>query len=173
MRPARLAAVNDSTFAATLSFFVFPVVVPALRERVEDVPLLAGHFARLVADQNGWKPRGFTPEALEQLTRYAWPGNVRELRNVVERLLLLSDSVVDVQTVREVLTARPATGASSAGGTLADRVDAFEREVVLAELKSHGYRIAETARALGLERSHLYKKCQQLGIDIKEERAQA
>jgi DNA-binding NtrC family response regulator len=153
--------------------FVFPVVVPALRERVEDVPLLAGHFAGLVAEQNGWKPRGFTPEALDQLTRYTWPGNVRELRNVVERLLLLSDSVVDVQTVREVLTARPAAGASSAAGTLADRVDAFEREVVLAELKLHGYRIAETARALGLERSHLYKKCQQLGIDIKEERAQA
>jgi two-component system, NtrC family, nitrogen regulation response regulator NtrX len=153
--------------------FVFPVVVPALRERVEDVPLLAEHFARLVAEQNGWKPRGFTPEALDQLARYAWPGNVRELRNVVERLLLLSDSVVDAPTVREVLTARPAAGASPAAGTLADRVDAFEREVVLAELKSHGYRIAETARALGLERSHLYKKCQQLGIDIKEERAQA
>ena len=63
-----------------------------------------------------------------------------------------------------------AGGVSPASGTLADRVDAFEREVVLAELKSHGYRIAETARALGLERSHLYKKCQQLGIDLKEQR---
>jgi two-component system, NtrC family, nitrogen regulation response regulator NtrX len=150
--------------------FVFPVVVPALRERVEDIPLLAEHFARMVAEQNGWKPRGFTPEALDQLTRYAWPGNVRELRNVVERLLLLADSVVDVSTARQVLTGRSATGVSASSGTLADRVDAFEREVVLGELKSHGYRIAETARALGLERSHLYKKCQQLGIDLKEER---
>ena len=55
-------------------------------------------------------------------------------------------------------------------GTLADRVAAFEREVVLAELNAHGHRVAETARALGLERSHLYKKCQQLGIDMKAER---
>src|SRR5206468_12254897 len=150
--------------------FVFPVIVPPLRERTDDIPLLADHFAGLVAEQNGWKPRGFTPEALDQLTRYAWPGNVRELRNVIERLLLLADSVVDVSTVRQVLTGRVATGVSPASGTLADRVDAFEREVVLAELKSHGYRIAETARALGLERSHLYKKCQQLGIDLKGQR---
>jgi len=150
--------------------FVFPVVVPPLRERVDDIPLLAEHFARLVAEQNGWKPRGFTADGIDQLTRYAWPGNVRELRNVVERLLLLSDAAVDAATVRQVLTGRSVAGASSAGGTLADRVDAFEREVVMSELNSHGYRIAETARALGLERSHLYKKCQQLGIDIKEER---
>ena len=154
--------------------FVFPVVVPPLRERIDDIPLLAEHFAGIVSGQNGWKPRGLTPEALDQLTRYSWPGNVRELRNVVERLLLLADSVVDEATVRQVLTSRPVAGASSpASGTLADRVEAFEREVVLGELKAHGYRIAETARALGLERSHLYKKCQQLGIDIKEERAQA
>src|SRR5207245_9621957 len=90
------------------------------------------------------------------------------------RLLLLADSVVDEATVRQVLTSRPVAGASSpASGTLADRVMAFERETVLSELKAHGYRIADTARALGLERSHLYKKCQQLGIDVKEERAQA
>jgi len=150
--------------------FVFPVVVPPLRERLDDIPLLAEHFARLVAEQNGWKPRGFTADGIDQLTRYAWPGNVRELRNVVERLLLLSDAAVDAATVRQVLTGRSVAGASSVGGTLADRVDAFEREVVMSELKSHGYRIAETARALGLERSHLYKKCQQLRIDIKEER---
>jgi two-component system, NtrC family, nitrogen regulation response regulator NtrX len=150
--------------------FVFPVIVPPLRERVQDIPLLAEHFAKLVADQNGWKPRGFTPDAVDQLTRYAWPGNVRELRNVVERLLLLSDSAVDATTVRQVLTGRSVAAASAAGGPLADRVEAFERDVVLGELKSHGYRIAETARALGLERSHLYKKCQQLGIDLKEER---
>jgi len=153
--------------------FVFPIVVPPLRERVEDVPLLAEHFAGLVAEQNGWKPRGFAPGAIDQLSRYAWPGNVRELRNVVERLLLLTDGTVDAATVHEVLDGRASQATSPTGGTLADRVTAFEREVVLSELKAHGYRIAEAARALGLERSHLYKKCQQLGIDIKEERAQA
>jgi len=154
--------------------FVFPVQLPALRERTGDVPLLAEHFALLVADQNGWKPRGFTPEALEQLARYAWPGNVRELRNIVERLLLLTDEAIDAATVRQVLSGRQLTGgAATGGGPLADRVAGFEREAVLSELKAHNYRITETARALGLERSHLYKKCQQLGIDLKEHRATA
>ncbi len=153
--------------------FVFPVVMPALRERVEDIPLLTDHFARLVAEQNNWKPRGFAPDAVEQLVRYGWPGNVRELRNVVERLLLLTDDVVDAATVRQVLAGRRSVrAAESDTGALADRVAAFEREVVLEELNAHGHRVAETARALGLERSHLYKKCQQLGIDLKAERAQ-
>jgi DNA-binding NtrC family response regulator len=155
--------------------YVFPIVVPPLRERGEDIPLLAGHFAGLVAEQNGWKPRGFTPEALDELARYAWPGNVRELRNVVERLLLLTDDAVEAETVREVVANRRSREAAGGpgGGPLADRVAAFERETVLAELTAHGYRVAETARALGLERSHLYKKCQQLGIDLKAERSQA
>ena len=153
---------------------MFPITLPPLRERVDDIPLLAEHFTAIVAEQNGWKPRAFSPEALAQLQRYAWPGNVRELRNVVERLLLLTDDVVDGATVRPLLAGRHgSSGAGTDGGALADRVAAFEREVVLAELQAHGYRVAETARSLGLERSHFYKKCQQLGIDVKAERSQA
>jgi two-component system, NtrC family, nitrogen regulation response regulator NtrX len=151
--------------------FVFPIVMPALRERKEDIPILAAHFASMVAEQNGWKPRAFAPGALEELSRYGWPGNVRELRNVVERLLLLTEDDVDAATVHQVLAGRGGTAAPDTGsGTLADRVAAFEREVVLSQLAAHGHRVAETARALGLERSHLYKKCQQLGIDLKAER---
>ena len=170
------ALVRKGTFREDLyhRIFVFPITLPPLRERVDDIPPLAAHFAAIVADQNGWKPRAFSPEAIEQLTRYAWPGNVRELRNVVERLLLLTDDVVDGATVRQILAGRHAGGAAATdGGALADRVTAFERDVVLAELQAHGYRVAETARALGLERSHFYKKCQQLGIDVKAERSQA
>ncbi|HXD15681.1 MAG TPA: sigma-54 dependent transcriptional regulator [Vicinamibacterales bacterium] len=170
------ALVRKGTFREDLyhRIFVFPITLPPLRERVDDIPLLAGHFAAIVADQNGWKPRAFSAEAIEQLTRYSWPGNVRELRNVVERLLLLTDDIVDGATVRQVLAGRHAGGAAGTdGGALADRVAAFEREVVLAELQAHGYRVAETARVLGLERSHFYKKCQQLGIDVKAERSQA
>ena len=148
--------------------FVFPIVMPPLRERPGDVPALAAHFAALVADQNGWKLRGFEAAALQELARYAWPGNVRELRNVVERLLLLTDDAVDADSVRQVLSSKHTKGPAHTGsGTLASRVEAFEREAVLSELAAHGHRVAETARALGLERSHLYKKCQQLGIDIK------
>ena len=167
------ALVRKGTFREDLyhRVFVFPIQMPALRERTQDIPLLAQHFAGLVAEQNGWKPRGFTPEALEELQRYAWPGNVRELRNVVERLLLLTEDDVDAATVHGVLAGRASTGGSSAdAGTLADRVTAFERDVVLTQLAAHGWRPADTARALGLERSHLYKKCQQLGIDLKAER---
>jgi len=170
------ALVRKGTFREDLyhRIFVFPITLPPLRERVDDIPPLAAHFAAIVADQNGWKPRAFSPEAIDQLTRYAWPGNVRELRNVVERLLLLTDDVVDGATVRQILAGRHASGAATTdGGALADRVTAFERDVVLAELQAHGYRVAETARALGLERSHFYKKCQQLGIDVKAERSQA
>jgi two-component system nitrogen regulation response regulator NtrX len=151
--------------------FVFPIVMPPLRERPEDIRVLAEHFSRLVADQNGWRPRGFAPEAIDELVRYAWPGNVRELRNIVERLLLLTDEAVDAATVRQVLSGRHAKPAAQGGsGPLADRVLAFEREVVLNELSAHGHRATDTARALGLERSHLYKKCQQLGIDLKAEK---
>ncbi len=154
--------------------FVFPLAVPSLRERIDDVPVLAEHFARVVAEQNSWRVRGFAPDAIGELVRYGWPGNVRELRNVVERLLLLTDAEVDAQTVRQVLSGRGGAGTGPIGGsgTLAQRVEAYEREVVLAVLAEHGHRVAESARALGLERSHLYKKCQQLGIDIKAERGQ-
>jgi len=165
--------VRKSSFREDLyhRVFVFPILMPPLRERLDDVPLLADHFAALVADQNGWKPRGFTPAAVEQLLAYSWPGNVRELRNIVERVLLLTDGAVDGATVRQVLSGRQlASGPAAGSGPLADRVAAFEREVVLAKLNAHGHRVAETARALGIERSHLYKKCQQLAIDMKAER---
>jgi DNA-binding NtrC family response regulator len=169
------ALVRKNVFREDLyhRIFVFPITIPPLRDRIDDVPLLAEHFAALVAEQNGWKHRSFPPEALDQLAHYPWPGNVRELRNVVERLLLLTDDAVDAATVRQVLAGRlSGGGAAVSSGSLGDRVTAFEREGVLAELGAHNHRVAETARALGLERSHLYKKCQQLGIDLKAERGQ-
>ncbi|PYQ83243.1 MAG: hypothetical protein DMG02_07935 [Acidobacteria bacterium] len=112
-------------------------------------------------------------QLLQELARYTWPGNVRELRNIVERLLLLTGDAIDAATVRQVLPGRrPSTSGEAGSGTLANRVATFERDVVLQELAAHGHRVTETARALGLERSHLYKKCQQLGIDLKTERTQ-
>ena len=144
--------------------YVFPIVLPPLRERVEDIDLLTDYFARSVAQQNDWKPLPITDDAYTQLRRYNWPGNVRELRNVVERLLLLADGKVDSATVRVALPSDAIPSTASGSGTLAERVDAYEREVILSELNRHEGRMSDTARALGLERSHLYKKCQQLGI---------
>jgi len=145
--------------------FVFPIKLPPLRDRSDDIPLLVDYFARAVAEQNDWKTREITADAYAELQRYAWPGNVRELRNVVERLLLLADERVDLGTVRQALPMVEQATVSS--GNLSERMDAHEREVILAELKKHGYKMTDTARALGLERSHLYKKCQQLGIENK------
>ena len=155
--------------------FVFPVHLPPLRQRKEDIPALVQHFAAQLAEQNGWKPVEITSEALQHLSEYSWPGNVRELRNALERVLLFAnDGKVDLNTVRMALPGTAATPGSAveiANGPLADRVARYERDVVLSELKRHNYHITNTARALGLERSHLYKKCQQLGIDLNTERA--
>jgi two-component system, NtrC family, nitrogen regulation response regulator NtrX len=146
--------------------FVFPIVLPPLRERREDIPLLVDFFAGAVAEQNDWKPREITEDAYAELERYSWPGNVRELRNVVERLLLLADDRVDAATARLALPMDSQPQQHPAGaGTLSERMDAHERDEILAELKKHNFKMTDTARALGLERSHLYKKCQQLGIE--------
>ncbi|MGA7796223.1 MAG: sigma-54 dependent transcriptional regulator [Candidatus Acidiferrales bacterium] len=167
--------VRQGSFRADLyhRIYVFPIALPPLRERAEEIPALAEYFAVQVALQNGWRPKHFSPESIEILQRYAWPGNVRELRNVVERVLLLSGG--ETITAEEVNLALPAArngeAASAAGsGPLAQRLESFEREVLLAELRRHHHHMTNTARALGLERSHLYKKCQQLGIDIQSER---
>jgi two-component system nitrogen regulation response regulator NtrX len=154
--------------------YVFPLALPPLRERPEDFPELVAHFARQVAVQNGWKEKVFAEDAIAELRKYAWPGNVRELRNVVERLVLLaSGETINAADVRLVLPSSdsvrggPASSASGSSGTLAERTEAFEREVMLAEIRRHNFHMTNVARALGLERSHLYKKCQQLGIDLQ------
>ncbi len=150
--------------------FVFPLTLPPLRERTEDIPLLTDYFASTISRQNDWKPQVISAGAYAELRRYAWPGNIRELRNVVERLLLLADGEVDVATVRSALGSEFSSGAplsSIPGARLFEQVESFEREVILAELRRHDSRMTDTAKALGLERSHLYKKCQHLGIDHK------
>jgi DNA-binding NtrC family response regulator len=152
--------------------YVFPLTLPPLRERSEDFADLAAHFARQVAAQNGWKEKIFALDAIVALRKYGWPGNVRELRNIVERLILLSaDETIAAADVSLILpTSDSASSGSAAGtatGTLAERTEAFEREVMLAEIRGHNFHMTNVARALGLERSHLYKKCQQLGIDLQ------
>jgi len=152
--------------------YVFPLLLPPLRERDGEIPALVAHFAAQVCEINGWKPKVFLPEAIQELQRYSWPGNVRELRNVVERLLLLADGAIDAALVRIALPSGESDVAAPAAehvhaGTLAERTDAFEREQILGELKRNNQRMTDTAKALGLERSHLYKKCQALGIDLR------
>ena len=155
--------------------YVFPLILPPLRERAEDFAELVAHFARQVALQNNWKEKVFAGEAIAALQHYPWPGNVRELRNVVERLVLLVEG--ETVSAEDVQLALPASQSSAHGnsnsslaaatGTLAARTESFEKEVLLAEIRRHNFHMTNVARALGLERSHLYKKCQQLGIDLQ------
>jgi len=168
------ARVREEKFRQDLfhRIYVFPLVLPPLRERREDIPALVAHFAAQVSAQNGWKAVPFSPEALAALQSHAWPGNVRELRNMVERLMLLAtDDQVDLATVQMALPksggASVAGSSSFSSGPLAGRVDAFEREVILAELKRSNSNVSLAAKSLGLERSHLYKKAEQLGIDLR------
>jgi DNA-binding NtrC family response regulator len=169
--------VKKNEFRADLfhRVFVFPLTLPPLRERKEDFPALVVHFACQVAKQNGWKEKIFSDDAIAELRRYSWPGNVRELRNIVERIVLLStEAAVTDDDVRQALPTGElsigggsTTGATTGQGTLEHRTEAFEREVLLSELRRHIFHMTNVARALGLERSHLYKKCQQLGIDLR------
>jgi two-component system nitrogen regulation response regulator NtrX len=167
------ARVRENKFRQDLfhRIYVFPLVLPPLRDRREDIPALVSHFAAQVSAQNGWKPVPFTAEAMAALQSHQWPGNVRELRNMVERLLLFAtDGQVDLATVESAL---PPIGGDrvansfSSSGTLADRVDGFEREVIMAELKRNHSNVSMAAKSLGLERSHFYKKAEQLGIDLR------
>jgi two-component system, NtrC family, nitrogen regulation response regulator NtrX len=165
--------VREGTFRQDLfhRIYVFPLVLPPLRERREDIPALLEFFAAQVSAQNGWKPTRFSADAMQALQSYGWPGNVRELRNMVERLMLLADGLIDLETVAMALPkAGRNTGAGSSmpsAGSLAERVDMFEREVILAELKRNHSNVSMAAKSLGLERSHLYKKAEQLGIDLR------
>jgi two-component system, NtrC family, nitrogen regulation response regulator NtrX len=170
--------VRQGTFREDLyhRIFVFPITLPPLRERREDIKVLAEHFVRQLDERNSWKPKRFSPAAIEELEKYPWPGNVRELRNVVERVLLMAPGeMVEPETVARALPQALTTtvahdgalSAAAATGPLATRVEVFERETLLAVLKQHHNHMTNTAKALGLERSHLYKKCQQLGIDLR------
>jgi DNA-binding NtrC family response regulator len=152
--------------------YVFPLALPPLRERRGDIPLLVAHFAKLIGAQNNWKSISFSPEAIQALSAHSWPGNIRELRNVVERLMLLATTgEVTADTVRSALpSAGNAPVTDIRAGPLADRVQSFERETILAELRRHNYHITNVAKALGLERSHFYKKAGQLGIDVQKHR---
>ncbi|HVN41988.1 MAG TPA: sigma-54 dependent transcriptional regulator [Steroidobacteraceae bacterium] len=146
---------------------VVPIPVPPLRERREDIPELAAAFLAEACDRNGRRGMRLDREAMAALQAHDWPGNVRELRNLVERIAILCDGPeISADDVAAVLPAarRPRQDRYADGTPLKDLIDAAERDIVLAALERHHDNMAETARALGLERSHLYKKLRALGI---------
>ena len=151
---------------------VVPIELPPLRARREDIPSLVEHFLEQVCEDNDRRTKKVATGAMTLLMQHDWPGNVRELKNVVERLAILTgdaETIVDAD-VAEALPRVHAIKAEYARGTpFKDLVAAAEREIILAALAANEHHVANTARELQLERSHLYKKMRALGIDHRAE----
>jgi two-component system nitrogen regulation response regulator NtrX len=141
---------------------VVPIRVPALRERLEDVPLLAAYFLEDFCARNNFRPKSLDPAAVVLLQRYRWPGNVRELRNLVERMAILSEGdVISDDAVPLEIAASQAEGPSAG---LQQVRDSAERERILHALSSTKWNVAGAARMLGIERTNLHKRMRLLGL---------
>ena len=148
---------------------VIPFFVPPLRDRREDIPLLADHFLREFTTAYGRKTKELTPEAYRVLSEYHWPGNVRELKNLIERIVILNPQVrVDARHIPLNTTRRPSERSSGHFGSLQEVREAVEREYILKKLEETNGNVSRTAEILGLERSNLYRKMKTLGIGPKE-----
>jgi len=148
---------------------VIPFTVPALRERIEDIPILTRHFLTEFAAAYGRKPKDISEAALAVLARYNWPGNVRELRNLIERLMITCphSRIEPLHLPPELFRGLPAIS-SNPNATLHEARSAYEREFILRKLSENQWNMTRTAVALGLERSHLYRKMKSLGISAEE-----
>jgi len=146
---------------------VIPIFVPALRDRQQDIPMLAEHFMALVAQEHGRKPKRLASEAAARLQHYAWPGNVRELRNVIERVnIMVGGDTITAQDLRflgrDGMPELPADEGPVA--PLSDARDQFEKDYILRTLAAQQGNMSRTAEVLGVERSNLYKKLRAFGI---------
>ena len=149
---------------------VIPFNVPPLRERKEDIPLLAEFFMKEFTSAYGRKAKELTPQALELLEEYHWPGNVRELRNVMERIVIMNPQVrVDARHIPLNPTRRTTTDHPSEHfGSLQEVREGAEREYILRKLDETSGNVSRAAELLGLERSNLYRKMRTLGIAPRE-----
>jgi DNA-binding NtrC family response regulator len=162
--------VQEGAFRSDLYYRlnVFPLRVPPLREHPEDIPELVEHFLGRHTQRQGMAPRTFSAEALAALREYDWPGNVRELENVVERILILSEAEpVGTAEVAAALgrAPRPAPGHGLFEEPLRQAREDFEREYLAHQLRAAGGNMTQVAELSGLERTHLYRKVRQLGLD--------
>ena len=146
---------------------VIPIHVPSLRERKEDIRVLAEYFLKILAQENGKRVKQISPEALEVLEAYDWPGNVRELRNTVERLFIMTPS--DIIGVQDI----PASIIEAEESTTAGRPDdfrnakmKFEKEYIQRKLKEFEGNVSKTAKAIGMERTNLHRKIKNYQIDL-------
>jgi len=170
-------AVGEGTFRKDLYYRlnVVPINLSPLRERKEDIPLLANHFLEKYSKELKSKAKQISSEALEALSKYAWPGNVRELENIIERVLTLTDrSTVAIEDLpRDIRELQPAeqqtvqAGPSSAA-TLPQAVDELEKAMIVRALNEANWGLTETAQKLGLTLRVLKYKISNLGIKGKK-----
>jgi two-component system, NtrC family, nitrogen regulation response regulator NtrX len=144
---------------------VIPFYVPALRERTEDIPILAAAFLGTFCEEYGKKAKEFSPSAMEVLLTYPWPGNVRELKNLVERLVIVCPSPqIEAHHLPPELFRGASKSPQKPYESLHEARSAYEREFVLRKLEENRWNMTKAAQSLGLERSHLYRKLRSLGI---------
>jgi two-component system, NtrC family, nitrogen regulation response regulator NtrX len=164
---------------------VVPIVVPPLRERREDIPLLIRHFMKLHAEEQGLRMKEVTPEAMAVFQQYEWPGNIRELRNLIERLMIMvPGNVIDgaqatmtlqVKAPGAVSSIMPAVQTAASPlftqpfDSLRDARNAFEKEYIARKLREHHWNISRTAEDLKIERSHLHRKIKLLDVEMRPE----
>jgi len=165
-----IAEIRAGRFREDLFFRlnVIPIFVPALRDRQQDIPMLAEHFMALVAQEHGRKPRRLASEAAARLQQYGWPGNVRELRNVIERVNIMvgGDTITaqDLGFLGRDGVVPDLPGQAGPVAPLSEARDQFEKDYILRTLAAQHGNMSRTAEVLGVERSNLYKKLRAFGI---------
>ncbi len=181
-----LQEIEKGTFREDLFYRlnVVPIVVPTLRDRREDIPLLVKHFLRVHAEEQGLKLKQVSPEAMDVFMQYEWPGNIRELRNLIERLMIMvpgpvieaAHASVALQVRPQMSAAQSAVGAQPANSlltrpydSLRDARNAFEKEFIARKLREHHWNISRTAEDLKIERSHLHRKIKLLDVEMRPE----
>ena len=151
---------------------VIHLELPALRERVSDIPLLVEHFLQKSIQETGKEIDGFTQEAMQSMVNYAWPCNIRELENVVQRAVLLSKKpILEMSLLPPAILGATATSSTAStsfsimrGQTLSDALEGPERQIILEVLKLNNFSRNLTAEQLGINRTTLYKKMKRLGL---------
>jgi two-component system nitrogen regulation response regulator NtrX len=161
-------AIDEGQFREDLFFRlnVIPVVVPPLRDRVDDIPLLVNYFLNKFSNEHGVAEKRINEESISFLKSYSWPGNVRELKNVMERIsIMVVKEDIDVADLRKYIDSDDDTQYTNGCSSLRDAKEQFEKQLIIKLLRENGKNMNATAKALGIERTNLYRKLKQYNID--------
>lgn len=144
---------------------VIPIVVPPLRDKKEDIPLLVQHFVEQFCDENGKPIKHVSPEAMSTLENHDWPGNIRELRNIVERLIIMVESdTISASHVLSAIHIDQQQARHEGIRSLRDMVEDYEKKLIMMELDANDGNVSQTAKNLSIDRANLYRKLRAWGV---------